>query len=69
MSIIITPTESTKLMEKIGMDNWADIEFSSIHNILEQLETIKLVQSNIKAENGGQTSRKVYYITMKVNWS
>ena len=45
------------------MDNWADIEFSSIHNILEQLETIKLVQSNIKAENGGQTSRKVYYIT------
>jgi len=36
-----------EIMEKRGMDNWADIEFSSIHNILEQLETIKLVQSKI----------------------
>ncbi|MBI4813636.1 MAG: hypothetical protein HY802_04815 [Methanobacterium sp.] len=48
-----------EVMEKREMDNWADMEVSYIHNILEQLETNKLVQNNIKAENEGQTPRKV----------
>lgn len=60
-----------EIMEKRGMDNWADVNYSSIMNILQKLESSNLIKSSIreekeegkKEENKGHVKDKIYYIT------
>jgi DNA-binding PadR family transcriptional regulator len=51
-----------EIMEKRGMDKWANIDISSVNSILEKLESNNLIQSKLP-DNNGKTSDKVYYIT------
>ena len=52
----------SEIMAKRGMDKWADIEFSSINNILKKLEEKKLVEVKVRDEEG-PSQGMVYYIT------
>lgn len=51
-----------EIMNKRGMGNWADTEFSSMDHVLKRLEDKGLVL--VKIRNGDdKASRKVYFIT------
>ena len=48
-----------EIIEKRSMCDWADVDFSSIYDVLGKLEEKNLVKSALK----GESSKKVYYIT------
>jgi DNA-binding PadR family transcriptional regulator len=56
------PHRLCEIMEKRGMGNWTDIDFSSVNSILEKLELKNLVESR-KRDKKGKSSGKIYYIT------
>jgi DNA-binding PadR family transcriptional regulator len=52
-----------EIMEKRAMQNWADINFSTLPQVLETLEEKKLVKSVLRKKTDDKNREKVFYIT------
>ena len=57
--------EIENIIEARGMRDWTEIGFSSIYYLLNKLEKVNLIESQLQQPDGRGPARKVYTITSK----